>query len=220
MNLVLFDLDDTLLSGDTEGEWVEYMLNSGMIQDDSFLEQMSIFTQNYRNGILNIFDYSNFLLGPLHGIKETSMTNRVKEFSKEVVGRLSDATTDHLLNTHASDKCLITSGTLSFLVKEISNELGIDNYFGTDAEVKDGSYTGKVFGHPNFSEEKVRRIRDWIGSQSFELIYAYSDSIHDLPLLEFSDYPTAVNPDVQLMEIAQSKEWNIDISRQKIINDF
>ena len=215
MNLVLFDLDDTLLSGDTEGEWVDYMLNDGMIQDDSFLEQMSIFTQNYRNGILNIFDYSNFLLGPLRGIKETIMRDRFKEFSKEVVGRLSDVTTDHLLNKHASDKCLITSGTLSFLVKEISKELGIDNYFGTDAEIKERAYTGKVFGHPNFSEEKVRRIKDWIGSQSFEVIYAYSDSIHDLPLLEFSDRPTAVNPDFQLMEIAQSKEWNIDISRLK-----
>tara|TARA_B100000401_G_scaffold366492_1_gene264716 strand:+ start:441 stop:1091 length:651 start_codon:yes stop_codon:yes gene_type:complete len=215
MNLVLFDLDDTLLSGDTEGEWVKYMLNSGMIQDDSFLERMSIFTQNYRNGILNIFDYSNFLLGPLHGIEETSMRDRFKEFSKEVVGRLSDATTDHLLNKHASDKCLITSGTLSFLVKEISNELGIDDYFGTEAEVKDGSYTGKVFGHPNFSEEKVRRIKGWIADQSFELIYAYSDSIHDLPLLEFSDCPIAVNPDDRLLEIAQSNGWNIDISRLK-----
>ena len=215
MNLVLFDLDDTLLSGDTEGEWVKYMLNSGMIQDDSFLERMSIFTQNYRNGILNIFDYSNFLLGPLHGIEETSMRDRFKEFSKEVVGRLSDATTDRLLNKHASDKCLITSGTLSFLVKEISNELGIDDYFGTEAEVKDGSYTGKVFGHPNFSEEKVRRIKGWIADQSFELIYAYSDSIHDLPLLEFSDCPIAVNPDDRLLEIAQSNGWNIDISRLK-----
>ena len=215
MNLVLFDLDDTLLSGDTEGEWVKYMLNSGMIQDDSFLEQMTIFTQNYRNGILNIFDYSNFLLGPLHGIEENAMRDKFKEFSKEVVGRLSDATTDHLLNKHASDKCLITSGTLSFLVKEISNELGIDDYFGTEAEVKEGSYTGKVFGHPNFSEEKVRRIKDWIGSQSFELIYAYSDSIHDLPLLEFSDCPIAVNPDDRLLEIAQSNGWNIDISRLK-----
>ena len=215
MNLVLFDLDDTLLSGDTEGEWVKYMLNSGMIQDDSFLEQMSIFTQNYRNGILNIFDYSNFLLGPLHGIEENAMRDKFKEFSKEVVGRLSDATTDHLLNKHASDKCLITSGTLSFLVKEISNEFGIDDYFGTEAEVKEGSYTGKVFGHPNFSEEKVRRIKDWIGSKSFELIYAYSDSIHDLPLLEFSDCPIAVNPDDRLLEIAQSNGWNIDISRLK-----
>lgn len=215
MNLVLFDLDDTLLSGDTEGEWVTYMLNSGMIQDDSFLEQMSIFTQNYRNGILNIFEYSNFLLGPLKGIQETDMRVRFKEFSKEVVGRLSDNTTECLLNRHSSDNCIITSGTLSFLVKEISNEFGIDNYFGTDAEVEEGSYTGKVFGYPNFAEEKVRRITSWIGSQSFKKIYAYSDSIHDLPLLEFSDCPTAVNPDVQLMKIAQKNEWDIDISRLK-----
>ena len=216
MKLVLFDLDDTLLSGDTEAEWANFMIDKGIVKDDSFLEKMSGFTSNYRRGRLDIDEYTNFLLNPLAGIQVVDFQNTIKEFSKEVVSKLSDKTTENILNRHFSDECIITSGTLSFLVKEISSELGIDHCFGTDAEIIDGSYTGKVFGRPNFSDEKVRRIRNWIGSKSFKEIYAYSDSIHDLPLLKYSDFPTAVNPDIQLMKIAMQEKWEIDRTR---IND-
>jgi len=213
MKLVLFDLDDTLLAGDTEGEWVRFIIDNGLVKDESFLKKMAIFTGNYRNGRLDIYEYSNFLLGPISGISELDLKERVKEFSKKVVEKLSDVTTYNLLKSHSSDECVITSGTLSFLVKEISNELGVEHCFGTDAEILNGSYTGKVSGRPNFSEEKVRRIKNWIGDRSFEGIYAYSDSIHDLALLEFSNFPTAVNPDAQLLEIAKQRHWKIDTSR-------
>jgi len=213
MKLVLFDLDDTLLAGDTEGEWVKFMIDNGIVKNETFLEKMAIFTDNYRNGRLEMFDYSNFLLGPLCGINELDLKEKVKEFSKKVVEKLSDVTTHDLLKRHSSDECVITSGTSSFLVKEISNELGVECCFGTDVEVINGSYTGKVSGRPNFSEEKVRRIKHWIGDRSFEDIYAYSDSIHDLALLEFSNFPTVVNPDMQLMEIAKQRHWKIDTSR-------
>ncbi len=213
MKLVLFDLDETLLSGDTEGEWVKFMIDKGIVKDDSYLEKMAAFTSNYRNGRLDIFEYSNFLISPLNGINALDFKEKVEEFSKKAVDKLSDATTLNLLNRHSSDECVITSGTLSFLVKEISNVLGLEHCFGTDAEIISGSYTGKVFGNPNFSKEKVRRIKHWIGDRSFEDIYAYSDSIHDLALLEFSDFPTAVNPDMQLLEIAKERDWNIDTSR-------
>ena len=213
MKLVLFDLDDTLIAGDTEGEWIKFMIDNGLVKDESFLEKMAIFTGNYRNGRLDIYEYSNFLLGPISGISELDLKEKVKGFSKKVVEKLSDVTTYNLLKSHASDECVITSGTLSFLVKEISNGLGVEHCFGTDAEIVNGSYTGKVSGRPNFSEEKVRRIKDWIGDRSFEDIYAYSDSIHDLALLEFSNFPTAVNPDTQLLEIAKKRRWKIDTSR-------
>lgn len=215
MNLVLFDLDDTLLSGDTEGEWVRFMIDNAIVQDDSFLEKMSVFTSNYREGNLDIFAYSNFLLGPLSGVKTVDLEDQIKKFSIEVVQSLSDKTTQNLLKKHSSDRCIITSGTLSFLVKEISSILGVQDYFGTDAEINKGSYSGMVYGNPNFSEEKVRRIKKWIGNKSFERIYAYSDSIHDLPLLEFSDFPTAVNPDDQLLKVARKKDWQIENSRLK-----
>ena len=96
MKLVLFDLDDTLLSGDTEGEWVNYMLGQGMVKDDSFLEQMTAFTNNYREGKLDIYEYSNFLLSPVIGIKVEDLQNTVEEFSKEVVRKLSDETSSSI----------------------------------------------------------------------------------------------------------------------------
>ena len=88
MKLVLFDLDDTLLSGDTEGEWVKFMIDNGMVKDESFLQKMAIFTSNYRNGRLDIYEYSNFLLGPLSGINELELKGKVEEFSKKVVKKL------------------------------------------------------------------------------------------------------------------------------------
>ena len=215
MKLVLFDLDDTLLNGDTEGEWVKFMIDNEIVNDESFLERMAIFTGNYRNGRLDVLEYTNFLLGPLSGINELDLKEKVEEFSKKVVEKLSDFTTYDLLKRHSSDECVITSGTLSFLVKEISNEFGVEHCFGTEAEIISGSYTGKVLGHPNFSKEKVRRIKHWIGDRSFEDIFAYSDSIHDLALLEFSNFPTAVNPDMQLLKVAKERDWNIDMSRLK-----
>ena len=92
MKLVLFDLDDTLLAGDTEGEWVKFMIDNGMVKDASFLEKMAIFTGNYRNGRLDIYEYSNFLLGPLSGINELDLKKKVEEFSKKVVEKLSIST--------------------------------------------------------------------------------------------------------------------------------
>ena len=96
-----------------------------------------------------------------------------------------------------------------FLVKEIGLKLGINVNFGTDPEYVDGKFTGKVLGRPNFSEEKVRRVEEWANGQEFEEIFAYSDSIHDLPLLEFSHVPFAISPDASLREVAAKRKWAI-----------
>ena len=88
--------------------------------------------------------------------------------------------------------------------------MGIETCFGTDPEYKDSVFTGKVEGTPNFSEEKVKRIKIWMKSDHFERIFAYSDSIHDLPLLEFSDIPSAISPDKKLRKIAEERNWLVE----------
>jgi len=96
------------------------------------------------------------------------------------------------------------------LVKEISNLLGIKQFFGTEAEVKEGKYTGSIKGVPNFSEEKVRRVREWISLRNQSIskeIFSYSDSILDLPMLEFSDHPILVEPDEKLSTIGEERKW-------------
>ncbi|HIE49069.1 MAG TPA: HAD-IB family hydrolase, partial [Gammaproteobacteria bacterium] len=110
-------------------------------------------------------------------------------------------------------ECLITSGTLSFIVKEIALLLGFKTFFGTEAEIKGGLYTGRVCGKPNFGEEKVRKIQAWLGNRKFSRTIAYSDSINDLPLLKFASQAVVLNPDIRLREVAILEGWEINDSR-------
>ena len=211
MNLVLFDLDDTLFDGDTEGEWVSYMMESGLIEDkDKFSKTMQGFETQYRNGELNVLSYSEFLLDPVKGKNLNKLQKKIDEFALYVSNKLSDKLTESLLKKHKSDLKVLTSGSLSFLVNKIATNLDIDVSFGTDARLLNGIFTGEVEGVPNFSDEKVRRIRSWMNSRIFEVTYAYSDSIFDLPLLEFADIPTAVNPDKKLRKEAERNSWTIE----------
>tara|TARA_Y100000768_G_scaffold333705_1_gene273979 strand:+ start:3884 stop:4534 length:651 start_codon:yes stop_codon:yes gene_type:complete len=211
MNLVLFDLDDTLFDGDTEGEWVSYMLESGLIEDkDKFSKTMQGFETQYRNGELNVLSYSEFLLDPIKGKNLNKLQKKIDEFALHVSNKLSDKLTASLLKKHKSDLKVLTSGSLSFLVNKIATNLDINVSFGTDARLLNGIFTGEVEGVPNFSDEKVRRIRSWMNSRIFEVTYAYSDSIFDLPLLEFADIPTAVNPDKKLRKEAERNSWTIE----------
>ena len=135
----------------------------------------------------------------------------VKFFANDLIEKYKDSLTNKLLEEHKKDKCLIVSGSLTLLVKEISKLLDIENFFGTEAEIKKDLYTGRVKGVPNFSEEKVRRVKEWliIKDLKFRDIYAYSDSIYDLPLLKYSNRARAVNPDNQLREISAKKGWEV-----------
>ncbi len=209
--LALFDLDDTLLDGDTEGEWVTFMHKNGFIEDSSFFKEMEEFEKNYREGILNVYDYSEFLLSPLTGVHLSEIKEDINNFTTDISERLTDNLTEELLEQHEHDAKILTSGSLSFLVTEIGKKLGIKTCFGTDPEYIDNIFTGKVCGKPNFSEEKVRRVIEWIGSENFDEISAYSDSIHDLPLLEFSDKPHAISPDKKLNLIALERDWIIRV---------
>jgi HAD superfamily hydrolase (TIGR01490 family) len=174
---------------------------------------MAVFTDSYRRGELDVIEYSEFLLSPLKGKKLSELKESIKIFSADVVSRLTDDVTTKLLKRHTDDIKILTSGSLSFLVKDIANHFGIEDSFGTDPEYMGDLFTGKIAGVPNFSEEKVRRIKIWMESRQFENIYAYSDSIHDLPLLQFADISTAVNPDKKLRSEAEKRAWSIDDTR-------
>ena len=208
-NLALFDLDDTLFDGDTEGEWVKFMDQTNLIKDSNFFTKMENFEKNYRQGKLDVEEYSEFLLSPIIGISLEELENSIEIFSSDIVQRFADNLTKDLLQKHKEDTKILTSGSLSFLVNKIALKLGIEISFGTDPEYLDGLFTGKVNGYPNFSEEKVRRIKFWMDSEQFDEIFSYSDSIHDLPLLEFSDSPIAISPDSKLRVIAEERNWPI-----------
>ena len=213
MSLVFFDMDDTLLAGDAEAAWAKYMVENGIMQDEGFTEKIRRFDEDYRRGDLDFSVYTEFLLSPIKGMTVQEVQDIVQPFCLTIIEEFKDSTSQGLLDKHSSDECLITSGTLSFIVTEIADLLGIRTFFGTDAEVKEGRYTGRVSGRPNFGEEKVRKIKNWLDGRSLSETIAYSDSINDLPLLEFSSKAVVLNPDSKLREVARSSGWEIDDSR-------
>ena len=213
MTLVFFDLDDTLLAGDSEAAWAKHMLFKGITEDSSFEEKIMKFDQDYRLGKLNFSAYTEFLLSPIKGMSAEEVYEIVRPFSVNVVDELKDSISQALLEKHSADECLITSGTLSFIVKEIALLLGFNTFFGTEAEIKGGLYTGRVSGKPNFGEEKVRKIQAWLGNRKFSQTIAYSDSINDLPLLKFASQAVVLNPDIRLREVAILEGWEINDSR-------
>ena len=213
MTLVFFDLDDTLLAGDSEAAWAKHMLFKGITEDSLFEEKIMKFDQDYRLGKLNFSAYTEFLISPIKGMSAEEVQEIVRPFSVNIVNELKDSTGQALLEKHSSDECLITSGTLSFIVKEIALLLGVNTFFGTEAEIKGGLYTGRVSGKPNFGEEKVRKIQAWLGNRKFSQTIAYSDSINDLPLLKFASQAVVLNPDIRLREVAILEGWEINDSR-------
>ena len=213
MSLVFFDMDDTLLAGDAEAAWAKYMAENGLMKDEGFKEKIRKFDEDYRRGELDFSVYTEFLLAPIKGMTVEEVEDIVKPFCVTIVEEFKDSTSKGLLEKHTMDECLITSGTLSFIVKEVASLLGIKTFFGTDPEVQEGCYTGKVSGNPNFGEEKVRKIENWLGDRSLIETIAYSDSINDLPLLNFSSKAVVLNPDSKLREKAVSLGWEIDDSR-------
>jgi len=214
--LALFDLDDTLFNGDTEGEWVKYMDQKGFIKDLEFYSKMEEFGKYYREGRLDVDEYSEFLLSPVVGKHLNELEDYIEDFTSDITVRFSDELSQELLNKHRHDTKVLTSGSLSFLVHKIGPKLGIENCFGTDPEYSAGYFTGKVEGRPNFSNEKVRRINEWMETKEFDEIFSYSDSIHDLPLLEFADIAVAISPDKELRKVAKEREWLIDDRRNSI----
>ena len=213
MSLVFFDMDDTLLAGDAEAAWAKYMAENGLMKDEGFKEKIRKFDEDYRQGELDFSVYTEFLLAPIKGMTVEEVADIVKPFCVTIVEEFKDSTSKGLLEKHTMDECLITSGTLSFIVKEVASLLGIKTFFGTDPEVQEGCYTGKVSGKPNFGEEKVRKIENWLGGRSLIETVAYSDSINDLPLLNFSSKAVVLNPHSKLREMAVSLGWEIDDSR-------
>ena len=210
MNLILFDLDDSLIAGDSEKAWIDFLQKKGLIVDSYYLKKIDSHANEYKEGRLDIQSYVLLLLEPIKGRSVQDISRYIKPFSELILDRFSDRVTQTLLQKHSEDFCLVVSGTLTFLVKEISSLLGVNTYFGTDPEIRNGIYTGEILGEPNFGQEKVRRIKSWIQENQIDSsLYkiAYSDSVHDLPLLEFADLPTVVNPDKKLKEISSKRGW-------------
>lgn len=213
MALAIFDLDNTLLAGDSDHAWGEFLVQQGLVDEQVFKDKNDYYYQQYQAGQLDIHEYLAFALEPLTKYPLEQLHTLRQTFLETVIEPMITRKGLEVLAEHKAkgDYLLIITATNGFVTRPIAERLGVDDIIATDPEVIDGQYTGKVAGTPSFQHGKVTRLDDWLKQNqlSLEGSYFYSDSHNDLPLLEKVDYPVAVDADDSLLEVAKQKNWSI-----------
>lgn len=213
MSLAIFDLDNTLLGGDSDHAWGEFLCEKGIVDSDEYRRANDYFYEQYKNGGLDIYEFLDFALRPLTKLDTTQLNTLHQQFMAEKIEPIILPKALELLKNHKArgDYLLIITATNHFVTGPIAKRLGVDAIIATDPEVIDGQYTGKVAGTPCFQAGKVTRLHEWLSTSphSLDNSYFYSDSHNDLPLLELVTNPIAVNPDKILEAHANEHLWPV-----------
>jgi HAD superfamily hydrolase (TIGR01490 family) len=213
MTLALFDLDNTLLAGDSDHAWGEFLVRRGLVDGAWYKAQNDRFYADYCRGELDIIAYSEFVFAVL--VKESPETLAAwhREFMAEDVSRMILPKGRELLEQHRArgHRLVIITATNRFITGPIAAELGVTDLLATEPEMRDGRYTGKVAGIPCYQHGKIERLQQWLAEtgESAEGCWFYSDSRNDIPLLEFATHPVAVDPDEPLRAHAASNSWPV-----------
>jgi HAD superfamily hydrolase (TIGR01490 family) len=211
--LALFDLDNTLLAGDSDHGWGEFMVAQGLVNRDEYGTRNDAFFQDYLAGSLDMVAYAEFALAPLMQREATELSIIHKKFMQTTVIPMIAPKTQALLKQHreAGDVLVIITATNDFITAPIAEHLGIPHLIATPTEVINGRYTGKLSGAPCFKAGKIDKLNHWMSLNGYSIEGAcfYSDSHNDLPLLALVDEPIAVDPDATLEAHAQSHGWPV-----------
>jgi HAD superfamily hydrolase (TIGR01490 family) len=213
MALAIFDLDNTLIGGDSDYLWGKYLVAAGLVARDVYERENQRFYDEYRRGTLNIYEFLDFSLRPLADNPPESLLVLRERFMDEVIAPIILPAAINLVNEHRRQGRLplIITATNRFVTEPIARAFGVEHLLATEPEIVEGRYTGRVTGTPTFREGKVSRIRQWLRHNHANLAesWFYSDSHNDLPLLEMVTYPVAVDPDETLRQHAEMKGWSI-----------
>ncbi len=216
MQLCLFDLDNTLLAGDSDYEWGQFLVDRGVLARDEYEAQNAAFFEQYKAGTLDIHEYLGFALRPLAAHTPEDLARWHGEFMRSRVLPMITAAARALVRRHleAGDLCAVVTATNSFVTTPIAREFGVPHLIATEPEARAGRFTGRVAGTPCFREGKIERVEAWLAGMGQRLAdYAeshfYSDSHNDLPLLERVRRPVAVDPDPQLAAEAARRGWPV-----------
>lgn len=213
MNLAIFDLDNTLIAGDSDHAWGQFLVDEGAVETERYRRMNDQFYRDYENACLDNDAYLRFVLEPLRDLEPARLAELRRKFMDVVIEPLWLPRATALLQEHraAGDYLLVVTATNRFIVEPICERLNIDDLIATEPERVDGRYTGAVSGVPSYREGKVIRIREWLDGRDWRLEDAcfYSDSINDLPLLEEVGRPVAVDPDAALRAVAAERGWEI-----------
>ena len=216
MNLCLFDLDHTLLSGDSDYEWGQFLVDRGVLARDEYEAQNAAFYEQHQAGTLDIHEYLGFALRPLAAHTPQDLARWHAEFMRARILPMITHKARALVRRHleAGDRCAVVTATNSFVTAPIAREFGVPHLIATEPESAEGRFTGRVAGTPCFREGKIRRVEAWLAGLGRRLEdYAdssfYSDSHNDLPLLARVRRPVAVDPDPQLAAEAARRRWPV-----------
>ena len=212
-DLAIFDLDHTLLDGDSDYLWGQFLVEQGKVDGEAYERQNRIFYDQYRDGTLDIDAFASFSLAPLAAHEPEELYALRQRFVRDKIEPCVARGARGLLDQHRArgDTLIITTATNRFITEPIAALLGVPHLLATDPEMVDGRYTGRITGHANFREGKVLRLRDWLERMRirYERSTCYSDSHNDLPLLGFADTAVAVDPDPTLRAEAERRGWAV-----------
>jgi HAD superfamily hydrolase (TIGR01490 family) len=211
--LALFDLDNTLIAGDSDHAWGEFVVAKGLVDGDHFSAINDKFFADYQQGQLDIHAYLSFALEPLAKFSQRQLHDLHKDFMREKINPIKLTKANLTVEQHrrAGDTIMVITATNSFITAPIVESMGINLLIASEGEVINGRYTGQPSGVPSYKEGKVIRLQQWLDQTGHNLAgaYFYSDSHNDLPLLSIVDNPIAVDPDPTLRQHALDHNWPI-----------
>jgi HAD superfamily hydrolase (TIGR01490 family) len=218
MKVALFDLDNTLLDGDSDYAWAQFLIEEGVVHAGEYDARNQHFYRCYKEGTLDIHEFLDFQLAPIARRPRAQLDAWHRDFMQRKVRPMILPKAVELIARHAGQTRAIVTATNRFITAPIAAELGIDTLIATDIEEFDGVFTGKARGMPTFREGKIARVEEWLKSLGCQLedceSWFYSDSLNDLPLLQLVTHPVAVDPDPTLRAHAQERGWPVISLRQ------
>jgi len=216
LKLALFDLDNTLLDGDSDFEWAQFLIGQGVVDRELYEAKNQCFYDQYKAGTLDIHEFLDFQLKPLSRHSRKVLDAWHEQFMRDKVQGMISPNARDLVAKHrdAGEVCVVITATNSFVTAPIAHAFGIEHLVATEPEQKDGEFTGGVAGEPSFREGKITRLEQWMSERgwnwdSFDDSAFYSDSLNDLPLLCKVKQPVAVKPDDTLRAHAEREGWPI-----------
>ncbi|MFZ5555725.1 MAG: HAD family hydrolase [Pseudomonadota bacterium] len=216
MRLALFDLDNTLLAGDSDFEWAQFLIEQGVLDREVYEARNQAFFDQYKAGTLDIHEFLDFQLKPLSRHPRCQLDAWHAQFMERKIRPLMLPAAQALVARHREDGhvCAIITATNRFVTGPIAAAFGVEHLIATEAEERGGEFTGRSAGTPCFREGKVTRLHEWLAGRGVRLAdvqesWFYSDSHNDLPLLETVRYPVAVDPDATLGALAAARGWPV-----------
>lgn len=214
MKLALFDLDNTLLDGDSDHAWAQFLIEEGVLHAGEYHARNEWFYERYKDGTLDIHEFLDFQLAPIANRPRAQLDEWHVEFMQRKIRPMIAPGAPALVAKHASADTAIVTATNRFITGPIARELGVSALIATDIDERpDGTFTGKPRGTPTFREGKIVAVDAWLASKGHRLAdyesWFYSDSMNDLPLLELVTHPVAVDPDPILKARAGERGWRI-----------